>query len=293
MATTSVRGCPGCGGTSSRALGIKRGFELRRCRACGTVFTARLPAPQEAANYGGYYHAGNLQERPLARERLGELVASFDRYRQANRWLDVGFGAGTLMRAAADAGWSVAGTEVAPAAAEAVRGLGLEVHLGDLSELELPKRSFDVVSFVEVVEHVPDAQALLGRAAGLLRAGGAVYLTTPNGRGISAMALRERWSVMAPPDHLQLFSVKGVKSALRRAGLSTTSVQTHGVNPYELLAAVRRNGFTPSDRGTSSRRLNESLSSSRGGRRVKRLANTILDLSRLGDTVKVVAERSP
>jgi SAM-dependent methyltransferase len=240
--TTAARPCPACLSESndpSRELGSKDGFCLHRCPACGTVFTERLPAPDEGADYGDYYNPSNLQERPLVRQRLGEVVASLERYRRANRWLDVGFGAGTLMQAANDAGWNVAGTEVAPAAAESVRALGFEVHLGDLSEIDLPKQSFDVISFVEVLEHVRDPSAALRRGAELLRRGGALYLTTPHGCGISARALGVRWSVMAPPDHLQLFSVKGIRSALERAELRSKRVQTHAVNPHERPPAQR------------------------------------------------------
>ena len=293
MTSQLARHCPGCGGSSSRPAGTKDGFDLCRCRSCGTIFTARLPEAEEAKDYGDYYSAANLQERPLVRARLAQVVASLEPYRRTGRWLDVGCGAGTLMRAAADAGWQVEGTEVSEGAAVAVREAGFEVHVGDLAALDLPAGGYDVVSMVEVVEHVPDADALLRRVAELVRPGGAVYVTTPNGHGISGRALRERWSVVAPPEHLQLFSVPGLRKALARSGLHATKTQAHGVNPHELMAGLRRNGrqFSSGERGETSRHLNQSLSGSRRGRVVKNIVNMVLSATHSGDGLKFVAER--
>ncbi len=240
----------------------------------------------------GYYESG-LDVPEFVLRRLVQVVSGFDRYRRANRWLDVGCGAGTLMRAASSEGWDVVGTEVAPAAANAVRAAGLDVRTGVLADLDLPRAGFDVVSVVEVIEHVPDPVGLLAESTALVRPGGAVYLTTPHGRGISARLLGTRWSVVCPPDHLQLFSDRGLEVALRRTGLVTRSVRTHAVNPYELVAAMRTkvDGQPFAARTESSYRLNEALSSSTLMAFAKASINVVLSTTRLGDKIKVVAER--
>lgn len=162
-----------------------------RCARCRTLFTGIPPATQDqAADYSDYYHDGNLEVPAFVERRLDEVVAGFDPYRGGGRWLDVGCGAGALMRAAARRGWTAVGTEVAAGAAEAVRAQGFHVHLGALHKLPLERGSFDVVSLVEVIEHVPEPAALMTDAARMIRPGGAVYLTTPHGRGLSARLLR-------------------------------------------------------------------------------------------------------
>jgi SAM-dependent methyltransferase len=223
--------------------------------------------------------------------RLGEIVSSFDEYRLLNRWLDVGFGAGALMRAAAGRGWSVAGTEMSPSATEAVRALGFEVHLAQVQDLDLPGGSFDVISMVEVLEHVPDPDALLSAAARLLRPGGALYATTPHARGISARIMGTGWSAVSPPEHLQLYSVGGIRAALGRSRFKEKELHTHAVNPSELLAALRRRetGEPQASRVETSYRLNEALSSGRSRTLLKRLANGVLNAARVGDALKLVA----
>jgi SAM-dependent methyltransferase len=196
------------------------------------------------------------------------------------------------MRAAATRGWVAAGVEVAPRAAEAVASEGFEVHLGTLEDAGLDEASFDIVSLVEVVEHVGDAESLLRAAHRVLRPGGALYLTTPHGRGLSARLLGTRWSIVSPPEHLQLFSVRGITAALQRAGLQPRRLRAHGVNPHELMARARMadSGCTFA-RVETSYQLNEALSRNHLGTATKATANAALSVLRLGDTLKVTAER--
>jgi SAM-dependent methyltransferase len=267
-----------------------------RCKACRTVFTDRLPAQPEVKDYTNYYHAANLAVPAFVKARLREIVGDFTPYRRTNRWLDVGCGAGTLLSAASELGWAAVGTELSPPAVDAAREAGLDVRLGELSELGFAAGGFDVVSLVEVLEHVPEPSRLLAEVTPLIRPGGALYLTTPHVRGINARLLGTDWGAVAPPEHLQLFSVRGMRSALERRGLEVVRVRTHGVNPYELVTALRpgRKGTaaTGTRRVEATYQLNESLSARRSTAIVKDGLNAMLALTRLGDTLKMVAERA-
>jgi SAM-dependent methyltransferase len=292
--STDSRPCPGCLSSAGTDIGTANGFDIRRCGSCATLFTAALPTAAAAKDYESFY-AGerNLAVPAFVLGRLEQTVSSLERYRSLNRWLDIGCGTGTLLQAVRNKHWEGVGTEVAPAAVQAVRAAGLEVRLGETGDLDLPAAGFDLVSMVEVIEHVPDPHELIADAARLVRPGGALYLTTPHGRGISARLLRTRWSVVTPPDHLQLLSLRGLRAALERAGLVVRSVSTHGLNPYELAAGLRFGRVRTATHGNTetSYRLNESLSTHRSGVIVKRAVNGVLSTVRLGDTLKVVAER--
>lgn len=291
MTSPSVRPCPACAHAQSRAAGQANGFELVRCASCGTLFTARLPEAAESLDYDAYYHPGNLEVPAFVHARLDELVAGFEEYRSLGRWLDVGCGAGTLLEAVRGRGWEAVGTEVSHGAAEAVRAKGFDVRVGEIAALGLSEQSFDVISLVEVVEHVPDPRGLLAEVEPLLRPGGALYVTTPHGRGVSARVLKAGWSVVAPPEHLQLFSARGLRRAVDGAGFDVARLRTQGTNPGELLGAVRRNRapVAPGARVESGYKLNESLTGSARGRIVKSLANGLLAATRMGDSLRLVA----
>ena len=290
---TMTRSCPAChvpGGSPAVTVG---GFPVRACGHCGSFFTTRLPTAQESHDYGSYYHVGNLEVTAFLGMRLDEHVRSHESYSRFNRRLDIGCGAGTLLHSARRNSWLVTGTEVAPVAAEHLRSQGLDVRCGELDALDLPTAGFDVVSLVEVIEHVPEPDALLGAAVQLVRPGGAVYVTTPHARGLSGRLLGTDWDEVSPPEHLQLYSVKGLRIATRRSGLLHRAIRTHGVNPRALIADLRRRdgdqgGENPVESGY---RLNEKLESSRIGSAFKLVANATLSATRLGDGLKMVAER--
>src|SRR5215210_4221966 len=153
---TTTRPCPACGSPMNCARGYAGGFAMRDCRRCRTVFTSRLPRSGQGHEYASYYHAANLEVPGFVERRLEELVSAFRDDRRLNRWLDVGCGAVPLMQAARAQGWNVVGTELSPPAVAALGGRGLDVRLGELEELDLPDHGFDVVSMIEVLEHVPD-----------------------------------------------------------------------------------------------------------------------------------------
>ena len=55
------------------------------------------------------------------------------------------------------------------------------IILEDMTQSTLPTASFDGIMCIEVIEHVPDDEALVRQMARVLKPGGWLYLTTPNG----------------------------------------------------------------------------------------------------------------
>jgi SAM-dependent methyltransferase len=292
-----TRHCPACDFALTARRGTKSGFQMLSCRNCKTLYTSHLPDAESGEDYDSYYSAENLSVPDFINRRLDELLAEFASYRQNNRLLDVGFGAGTLLEAARRGGWDALGVEVSRSAVEHVRGLGFEVFCGTLHEAQYPENHFDVVTASEVLEHVPDPQLVLNEISRVLRPGGLLWGTTPHGRGLSAHALGLKWSVVSPPEHLQLFSRDGVKKMLRQAGFRKARVVTEGVNPYELLQALRGRepeaeaGQQSNARVEAAYSLNEALMASPLRRLLKSALNNLLNISRIGDSLKIRAEK--
>src|SRR5688572_8674420 len=109
------RFCPACQGRRSVFVGEKLEYELVRCIDCGTLFTKEEPSEGEEQDYEDYGPCDS-QVPDFIDKRCDELVHPFDAYRQLNRFLEIGFGAGTIIRAAARAGWRATGVEMSRAA---------------------------------------------------------------------------------------------------------------------------------------------------------------------------------
>ena len=111
------------------------------------------------------------------------------------RVLDVGCGGGLLAEGMARRGAKVTGIDLAPAALEVARlhalESGVEVDYREVAVdalVAVEPAAFDLVTCLEMLEHVPDPAAVLQAMARLVRPGGDVVCSTIN-RNAKAFAL--------------------------------------------------------------------------------------------------------
>ena len=106
--------------------------------------------------------------------------------------LDVGCGAGLLTEPLARLGAKVTGLDASPeviavAREHAIaRGLAIDYQVGDVQALE---GIFDLVTSLEVIEHVADPAAFIGALAKRLAPGGLLVLSTPNATAWSRLMM--------------------------------------------------------------------------------------------------------
>ncbi len=275
--------CRACGSLALRPCGEKEGVSLWRC-GCGSLNADVSPA--DLPKYVGAYARASFETSSGVRQSLADMVASAGRYRQLGRWLDIGFGEGALLVEAARLGWTCAGTEMSAASLRFGSSRGWDVREASSG---WPDESCDVVSLVEVLEHVIDPEAILREAVRLLRPGGALIATTPNIESLNFRILGTGWSAVAPPEHVTLFSAAALTRLVERFPLEIHSLRTTGLNPTELMR-WRNETISPAERNAGAQRLVEATSSP-WGRSAKQLANWTLNLFRTGDSLKLFASK--
>jgi 2-polyprenyl-6-hydroxyphenyl methylase/3-demethylubiquinone-9 3-methyltransferase len=155
--------------------------------------------PEEASHFGAL--AGDWWDpdgassmlHKLNPVRLGYLRDMVDQHWQADERglrplagktaLDVGCGAGLLAEPLARLGAKVTGIDAAPEVIAVARdhaaGQGLEVDYRHAAVEDVAGR-FDLVTSMEVIEHVAEPRAFLARLAARLAPGGLMILSTPN-----------------------------------------------------------------------------------------------------------------
>src|SRR5580658_6142448 len=103
------------------------------------------------------------------------------------RVLDIGCGGGLLTEALARHGAHVSGIDLAPSMIEVARlhahesQLQIDYRVCSAEQMaQQPGSPFDVITCMELIEHVPSPAALLAATAKLLRPGGALFVSTIN-----------------------------------------------------------------------------------------------------------------
>ncbi|KAA0911825.1 bifunctional 2-polyprenyl-6-hydroxyphenol methylase/3-demethylubiquinol 3-O-methyltransferase UbiG [Pusillimonas sp. ANT_WB101] len=147
--------------------------------------------------------------------------------------LDVGCGGGILSESMAKQGAKVTGIDLAQKSLQVARLHGLEsgvqVDYQTISAEELASKqpaSFDVVTCMEMLEHVPDPGSIVQACTTLVKPGGWVFFSTLNRNPKSF-----------------LFAIVGAEYVLRMLPRGTHNYESF-IKPSELAAAARQAGLT-------------------------------------------------
>ncbi len=232
--------CPNCGSNESKTLvltfdgphGLLSVQPLRvlRCPACTCHFYDNQSPPDyadpEMNDYGRvpfYVQQGagiGLITRPLAQAAAPP----------GSNYMEVGCGYGFgLDFAIHGRGWNGVGIDPAPLASVGREALNIAIELRYLRDDDEARGTIDVVMASEVIEHVPSPVAFIRTLRAMLRPGGLLLLTTPNGDDIvPATSPGIIVSLLSPMLHLMIQSSVSLAALLRQAGFAHVDVQVDG-----------------------------------------------------------------
>jgi 2-polyprenyl-6-hydroxyphenyl methylase/3-demethylubiquinone-9 3-methyltransferase len=167
------------------------------------------------------------------------------------RALDVGCGGGLLSEALARAGAKVTAIDLAPAVLDVARlhlhESGLDVDYREVSVEALGDAmpgSFDVITCMEMLEHVPDSASVVRACAKLLKPGGQFFLSTlnrtPLAFGAAILGAEHVLRLLPRGTHhyAQFIKPSEIASDLRAAGLALEDLSGIAYHPFTRNASL-------------------------------------------------------
>ncbi len=213
-----------------------------RCPSCGLVF--QDPQPREQVLAASYYHdpefsallLGLLRDFTVerARDKLALLRAA-GAMPAEGRALDVGCSSGAWLEVASAEGLAATGVEIGDRTAAQARARGLDVRTGTLEQCfpDGAEERFELITFWDVLEHLPDPRRELTIAGRLLAPDGILAATFPNVEGwyprLTYRLIARRvgvWEYPELPVHLYDFAPATARRLLERCGFRVVSLRT-------------------------------------------------------------------
>jgi len=248
MSATSIQPnpkvCPCCSCEEGRVLlrdcedllhGVAGRWSLIECANCGLVRTDPIPRDDQIpALYPDDYGPHHRGFKPLGRSGLGAILRQIAvspytvRFGRpgiacapfgARRFLDVGCGAGSLLREMVDAGWCGTGLDLSETAVAEARAAVPEAsfHVGALASSAL-MGPYDLIAMQHVLEHVPRPTECLRKCFDLLSPGGVLVIAVPNIDSLEAFFLKRHWVGLDLPRHLVHFPEPVLVRTLQTCG---------------------------------------------------------------------------
>lgn len=266
--------CRACGAGPITLRGRKQGTFLRRefdfhaCAACGFMqvepFSGfaiyddayyRGAGPDPYVDYAAEYTDWRRTDRGLEFADLARIAQDFfspspplplspSSAAAPLRLLDFGCGAGGFLKFLRERGTlagrplDLTGHDVGSYADMLRERDGFRILDLDALARE-PDARYDIISLVEVIEHLPAPLEPMQLVARLLKPGGLLLLTTGNLDSPAARRAGLGYRYCAPEIHVSLFNPRALSALYRRVGLEPQAVRYHGAVQFKVVKTLR------------------------------------------------------
>jgi 2-polyprenyl-3-methyl-5-hydroxy-6-metoxy-1,4-benzoquinol methylase len=231
------------------------GFPYVECGNCGHLFLSTQPTQEVMRRV--YQEDGEVRraqnalymDDALFSRRVAHIARPKVEHVQScvpgqGLWLDVGCASGEILSAAQDAGWRVQGIDADPGEVEFARRKGFNVTQDFLRADNSYKyvRDAQVVSALNIVEHLVEPSALVCAISSHLRSGTHAIIEVPRHPSLSSFAAMLYPQLacrhLFAPEHLHVFTEQSMALLLDRAGLRPVSIWTFGQDFQELISSA-------------------------------------------------------
>jgi 2-polyprenyl-3-methyl-5-hydroxy-6-metoxy-1,4-benzoquinol methylase len=246
----TVDKCHVCASPEWRPFGETYGVPYRECARCTHVYAYYMLTDEALADYYKQDYFGGsvfvdksqvVQRNNVVNEPKVAYVGPFVKTAR-RRWLDVGTGNGAIVSCARHMGYEDAhGIELGKEAitfAKEVFDLELGNHTIDVELQKMGPKSYDIVSFFMVLEHVTDPCKQVQYARDLLSDGGLLVVEVPKADSVAALgdiAFPRNGLRQLVGAHIMNYTTKSVSHLIEENGFQIEGAWFMGQDAFNLV----------------------------------------------------------
>jgi 2-polyprenyl-3-methyl-5-hydroxy-6-metoxy-1,4-benzoquinol methylase len=232
--------CPLCGQNKfDKIYKERKSLEIVRCHNCDLIYVN--PRVKEAeTNYWGnaetYFNEARLifsGKKAHHRDKNYEYeLRKIKSFKPSGKLLDIGCSMGFFLKKARDFGYTSLGVEPSPSLSKiAQEEFKLDVINVYLEKANIKNKSIDIITMIDVFEHVTNPSEILSFAKEILSDDGIICIKVPNGNynllklKLARMSGRENnHDIFDSYEHVAHYTKKTIKKMLEQNGFEIKKV---------------------------------------------------------------------
>lgn len=182
-------------------------FDVYSCTLCSTLFAHPLPSDKDILSIYNQDYTSFKGSREMKRKTFASILDNLEKFTflKNKRLLDVGCGPGYLLEEATLKQMETFGVDIIS------QKKAINIFHGTLTQANFPANSFDMITMVDVLEHLKDPLAQLKAVKKILKKGGLLVIVTPN---------KDSLWLQIKKEHLFYFSSKSIQLMADKIGFS-------------------------------------------------------------------------
>lgn len=153
---------------------------------------------------------------------MRKILSRISMLKPSGRLLDVGCAFGFFIELSSTFGYDAYGFDASDFAIRHAKknGIGERVRVATIDSVGYKQGSFDVITLLDVFEHLEDPAKNLRKLRKLLRDDGIIVIATGDTESFAARILKRRWTFYIPPQHLFFFNRRTLGILLEESGFT-------------------------------------------------------------------------
>jgi 2-polyprenyl-3-methyl-5-hydroxy-6-metoxy-1,4-benzoquinol methylase len=214
------RSCPSCKSKLNFILFTKDYFKYRRCENCSLVYVSPILKEKKIINLyknSQYSNAwgkilSNKTEYKFNQNKFENILRDIKKItNKKGKLLDVGCAVGQFLDTFKKENWKTYGIELNDFERKISQKKKHVVYNKKIEDDFLPKEHFDLVSILEVLEHVYDPLKVIKSISRITKKNGLLIIIVPNVESLAASIMQSRCNMFLGMSHITMFSPHTLK----------------------------------------------------------------------------------